>query len=53
MKGSVRKKSVTTEFSWSFELRVEKGVHVPSYAIVGFIQRDQFQQQTQKNDSFS
>ena len=45
-------KDVTTENIWSFELGVEDGIDVTIYVIAGFVQRDQFIQQHQKNDTF-
>ena len=43
---------VTSENNWTFELGVGDGIDVPSYVIVGFVQRDQFNQQLQNNDAF-
>ena len=45
-------KDVTTENIWTFELGVQKCSDVPFYVIVGFVQRDQFNQQHQNNDTF-
>ena len=45
-------KDVTTENFWSFELGVGNGVDVPIYIKVGFMQRNQFNQQHQNNDTF-
>ena len=45
-------KDVTTENNWTFELSVGDGIDVPIYVIVGFMQRDQFNQQHQNNDTF-
>ena len=45
-------KVVTTENNWTFELGIGDGVNVPIYVMVGFMQRDQFDQQLQKNDTF-
>ena len=45
-------KDVTTENNWTFELGVGDGLDVPIYVIVGFMQRDQFNQQHQNNDTF-
>ena len=41
-------KDVTTENNWIFELGVGDGIDIPIYVIVGFLQRDQFNQQHQK-----
>ena len=41
-------KDVTTEINWTFELGVEDGFDLPIYVIVGFMQKDQFNQQHQK-----
>ena len=45
-------KDVTTEKKWSFELGVGNGICVPIYIIVGFMQRDQFNQHHQNYDTF-
>ena len=45
-------KDVTAENNWTFELGVGDGIDVPIYVIVGFMQRDQFNQQHQNNDAF-
>ena len=45
-------KDVTTETNWTFELGVGDGIDIPIYVLVGFMQRDQFNQQHQKNDKF-
>ena len=45
-------KVVTTENNWTFELGARDGIYIPTYVIVGFMQRDQFNQQHQKNDPF-
>ena len=45
-------KDVTTESFWTFKLGVGVGIVVPIYVIVGFMQRDQFNQQHQNNDTF-
>ena len=45
-------KDVTTENNWSLELGVGNGIDEPIYLIVGFMQRDQFIQQHQNNDTF-
>ena len=44
--------NVTTENIWIFELEVQGDIDFPSHAILGFLQRDQFNQQQQKNDFF-
>ena len=38
-------KYVTTENNWTFELGVGYGIDVPIYVVIGFTQRDQFNQQ--------
>ena len=45
-------KDVTIENNWTFELGVGDGFDVPIYVIVGFMQRDQFSQHNQNNDTF-
>ena len=45
-------KDVTTESNWTFELGVGDGIDILIYVIVGFMQRDQFNQQHQNNDLF-
>ena len=45
-------KDVTTENNWTLELGVGDCFNIPIYVIVGFIQRDQFNQQHQINDLF-
>ena len=50
-KRSSYKKDVTTENNWTFELGVGDGIDVPIYVIVGFIQRDHFNQQHQNIDT--
>ena len=45
-------KDVTTENNWTFQLGVGDGIDIPIYLIVGFMQRDQFNQQHQNNDTF-
>ena len=45
-------KGVNTEKNWTFELGVGDGIDIPIYVIVGFMQRDQFNQQHQINDTF-
>ena len=45
-------KDVTTENIWTFELGVGDGFDIPIYVIVGFMQRYQFNQQHQNNDTF-
>ena len=51
-KRSSYKKDVTTENNWTFEVGVGDGFDIFFYVIVGFAQRDQFNQQHQKNDTF-
>ena len=48
-KRSSCRKVVTTANNWSFELGVGGGFDVPIYVVGGFVQRDQFNQQHQKN----
>ena len=45
-------KDVTAEITWTFELGVGDGINIPIYVIVGFMQRDQFSQKHQINDTF-
>ena len=45
-------KVVTTENNWTFELGVRDGIDIPIYVIIEFMQRDQFNQQHQNNDTF-
>ena len=45
-------KDVTTENNWTFELGLRDGIDLPIYGIVGFLQRDQFNQQHQITDRF-
>ena len=45
-------KGVTTENNRTFELVAGESVDVPIYVVVGFMQRDQFNQQHQKNGTF-
>ena len=45
-------KDVTTENNWIFELGVGNGIDIPIYVIVGFMQRDHFNQQHQSKDTF-
>ena len=52
IKRSSHMKDVITEKNWTFELGVGDGIDIPLYVIVGFMQRDQFNQQHQNNDSF-
>ena len=52
IKRSFCMKDVTTENNWTFELGVGDGIDIPICVIVGFMQRDQFNQQQQNNDSF-
>ena len=42
---------VTTENNCTFELGAVDGIEIPIYVIVGFMQRDQFNQQHQYNDT--
>ena len=44
-------KDVTTEKNWSFELGVGDVIDIPIYITVGFMQRGQFNQQHQDNDT--
>ena len=43
---------VTTENNWIFELGFGDDAAIPIYVIVGFMQRDQLNQQHQNNDTF-
>ena len=52
IKRSSYMKDVTTENNWTFELGVGDGIDIPIYLVVGFIQRDQFNQQHQNSDTF-
>ena len=52
IKRSSYMKDVTTENNWNFELGVGNGVDVTICIIVGFIQRNQFNQLHQNNDTF-
>ena len=45
-------KDVTNENNWSFALGVGYAFDIPMYVIVGFMQRDQFNEQHQNNDIF-
>ena len=45
-------KDVTTEGEWTFELGVGDGADIPIFVILGLMQRDQFNQQHQNNDTF-
>ena len=45
-------KDVTVEKNWIIELGVADGIDIPIYVIVGFMQRGQFNQQHQNNDTF-
>ena len=45
-------KDVTTENNWVFKLSVGEGIDIPIYVVVGFMQRDQFNQQHQNKDTF-
>ena len=52
IKRSFFTRDVTTEnICWTFELGVEKGIDVPIYVMVGFMQRRQLDLQTQSNDT--
>ena len=51
IKRSSYMKDVTTESNWTFELGIGDGIDILIYVIVGFMQRDQFNQQHQKNDT--
>ena len=44
-------KDVTTENNWTFDLDVGDGIDIPIYVIVGFMQRNQFNQQHQNIDT--
>ena len=46
-------KNVTTGINWASELGVGGVIDIPIYVIVGFVQRDQFNQQHQNNDTFN
>ena len=52
IKRSSNMKEVITETNWIFELGVENFVDIPIYVTVGFMQRHQFNQQHQNNDTF-
>ena len=52
IKRSSYKKDTTIENNWTFELGVGNGVDAPLYIRVGFVQRDQFNQQQQNIDTF-
>ena len=52
IKRSSYMKDATTENNRTFELDVGDGIDVPIYIIVGFMQRGQFNQQHQNNDTF-
>ena len=45
-------KDVTAENNWFLELGVGNGIDIPIYIVVGFMQRDQFNQQHQNIDTF-
>ena len=45
-------KDVTTEDNWTFELGVGDGIDIIIYVIVEFVERDHFNQQHQKNETF-
>ena len=52
IKKSSYMKDVTSENNWTSELGVGDGNDIPIYREVGFIQRDQFNQQHQKKTHF-
>ena len=52
IKQSSYMKDVTTGNKWTFELGIGDGIDIPVYIIVGFMQRHQFNQQHQNNDTF-
>ena len=52
IKRSSYMKGVTTGNNWTFELGVGDGIDVSIHVIVGLMQRDQFNQQHQNNDTF-
>ena len=52
IKRSTYIKDVTTEKCWTFELGVGDGIDIPFYGVVGFMQRDELNQQHQNNDTF-
>ena len=45
-------KDVTNKNNCTFELGVGSGIDIPIYVKIGFMQRDQFNQQHQTNDTF-
>ena len=45
-------KDVCTKNNWTFALSVGDGIDLPIYVKVGFMQRDQFNQEHQINDTF-
>ena len=45
-------KDGTTENNWPFELGVGDGIEIRFYKVAGYMQRDQFNQQHQNNDTF-
>ena len=49
---SSRMEDVTTENNWILELGVGDGIDIPIYVIVGYMQRDQFNEQHQVFDIF-
>ena len=51
IKWSSYRKDVTTENNWVFELSVGDGIDILIHLTVGFMQRDQFNQQHQNNDT--
>ena len=52
IKRSSDMKDGATENNWTFELGVGDGIAIPLFVIVGFMQRDQFNQQHQNNVTF-
>ena len=52
IKSSSYTKVVTIEKSWTFELDVRGGIDVRVHVVVGRMQRNQFIQQDQTNDTF-
>ena len=51
-KRSAYMKDVSNERNWTFKFEVGDGIAIPFYVIVGFMQRDQLNQQHQNNDTF-
>ena len=50
---SLYTKDVTAENNWTFELGVKSGIDVPIYLKIGFMQKDQFNQQHQNVDTLN